>query len=513
MLSGPTVRVVPDEAPLVLPLPERGSSPRLPPPPAVLLAPLPSPRPRGRVLFLVAVATAVVGLVSFGASQVFQRQEVAWSDHPQDWDERLVNLVAFVEADRGQSFRFPVYLDILTPHEMTRAAGIDGPDVDAAGQGAVTRAAELRALGLFGGDLSWTSSDRDVPFSVYNPATKRLAALSPQAEGDPDPSWRASLVRTLTYALRDQYTGLVEGETRASAPSVFQALAQGEALRTERRYRIEESAGAPAAAPRLGDAADQGLAAALMVELTVALLAEPMVDTIIDLDGPQAVDRAFSYPPLSEEALFDPSQYRGRGSVLTVAVPPPEADAVILRQGPLGPVTWYLMLAQVTDAGTALRAAYGWGGDHVMVMSIRGTTCVRLVFRGDSGIDLVEMRSALALWVAAAVPGSRREMTLVGDQLVLLGCDPGIDAPSALPREVMGPVVAPRLAMQTIRALHRDRGLSYARARCAAVDFVGQYSAEELDDLAQVAATQGVAVLPPPAAQDHRLAVAISHCP
>jgi len=293
---------------------------------------------------------------------------------------------------------------------------------------------------------------------------------------------------------------------------VFHALAEGEARRTERRFRLEQSGGdEPSSLTRIASE-DALRASTSIVELTADLLAEPMVETIIDLDGPKAVDRAFSYPPLSEEALFDPSHYRGNGAVLPVAVPAPEPGSVVLREGMLGPVTWYVMLAQVTDAGTALRAAYGWGGDHVMVTRTGETTCVRLAFRGDRAADLTEMRAALDVWAAAAT-GARREVSLTGDQLVVIGCDPGVAAPSPLRSAVRGTVLGPRLAMETVRALHQDRGLSYQRARCAAVDFIGQHSPEELEALADVAATRGAAALGTTSVQDQRLALAISHCP
>lgn len=502
-------------APLLLPPPALGSFSRLPPPPAVL-APSPSTPEshRGRLLFFVAVATAVFGLVWMGASQVLQRQKAAWPDHPADWDPRLADLAYFVEADRGQDFRFPVYVDLLTPEQMSRAvrSGSSGSDAHAR-QSAATRASELRALGLFSGDApSSLDGEDELPHSFYDSATARIVALAPVEQGDPGLEWNASMVRALTYALRDQYTGLMVGAAEAPAPSVFHALAEGEARRTERRFRMEQSGGDEPSSLTLIASEEALRASASFVELTADLLAEPMVETIIDLDGPKAVDRAFSYPPLSEEALFDPSHYRGNGAVLPVAIPAAEPGSVVLREGTLGPVTWYAMLAQVTDAGTALRAAYGWGGDHVIVTRTGETTCVRLAFRGDRPADLTEMRAALERWVAAAA-GARREVTLVGDQLVVVGCDPGVSAPSPLRSSPRGTVLAPRLAMDTVRVLHHDRGLSYQRARCAAIDFLGQHRPEELEALAEAATTQGAAALGTTALLDQRLTLAISHCP
>lgn len=521
---GPT----PDGAPppLLLPPPEPGAFSRLPPPPGVLATSPQPPQPhRGRLLFFVAVATAMFGLVWMGASQVLQRQKAAWPDHPSEWDPRLSELAYFVEADRGQDFRFPVYLDVLTPEQMSRTvrSGPTGSDAEAR-QIAATRASELRALGLFSGDaaspldavssleVAGSRGEDELPQSYYDAAAKRIVVLAPPEQGDPGLEWNASVVRALTYALRDQYTGLAAGAAEAPAPSVFHALAEGEARRTERRFRMEQSGGdAPSSLTRIASE-DELRASMSIVGLTADLLAEPMVETIIDLDGPKAVDRAFSYPPLSEEALFDPSHYRGSGAVLPVAMPDPEPGSVVLREGTLGPVTWYVMLAQVTDAGTALRAAYGWGGDRVVVTRYGEATCVRLAFRGDRAADLTEMRTALEAWVAA-VAGARREVTLVGDQLVVIGCDPGVAAPSPLHSAARGTVLGPRLAMETVRVLHRDHGLTYQRARCAALDFVGQHSPEELEALAEATATQGAVALGTTSLQDQRLSLAVSRCP
>src|SRR5690554_6091490 len=47
------------------------------------------------------------------------------SRFPDEWDERLVDLVSFVEDERGLDFRHPVYVDFLTAEEFSARTTVD----------------------------------------------------------------------------------------------------------------------------------------------------------------------------------------------------------------------------------------------------------------------------------------------------------------------------------------------------------------------------------------------------
>ena len=73
--------------------------------------------------------------------------------HPDDWDARVLDLVNFVEDDRGLLYEHPVTIDFLTAEEYTagilerdEAADEDVEDLDQAEAG-------CRAMGLVTGDV------------------------------------------------------------------------------------------------------------------------------------------------------------------------------------------------------------------------------------------------------------------------------------------------------------------------------------------------------------------------
>src|SRR5699024_350099 len=79
-------------------------------------------------------------------------------DLPDVWDDRVVELAAFVEEERGMDFVFPVHVDFLTEDEFADALSLDD-DIDTEQEEALEEMREsmsmFRALGWMegGGDL------------------------------------------------------------------------------------------------------------------------------------------------------------------------------------------------------------------------------------------------------------------------------------------------------------------------------------------------------------------------
>lgn len=459
----------------------------------------------------------MVGAVLVSGLMLVDRDGPTAPPHPTVWDPRVSDLVAFVEADRGLTFDHPVFIDFLPAAEIAaaRRAAAAAP-TGAEYEAAAIQVSQLRALGLVSGDLDLLSSSGELSaegvVAWYDPIAERIVA----PDGDLGPQQRATLVHELAHALQDQAFDLEAQQAAAPAPVTFRALAEGDASRIEQRYvdllpeadRAQYASGTVADADRY-EAAVATIAPTLgALQLAPYVLGEGMVDTLLGFDEQVGLDGAFRRPPCSDEALFDPGHYRGNGTVLGAQAPSVVAGETVVDEGTLGPLTWFLMLAESTDLGTALHAAYGWGGDAYVMVQDGEQNCMRIAYRADSAADLREMQGALDRWATAA-PGVRREVSAVGEQLVVTACDPGIDVAIPLNGTPADALVAPRTVMDLANELHTGGGLPYQRARCIGIGFAVQYGAAELAELARTPAATDEQV----ATRDARLASASASCP
>jgi len=472
---------------------------RLPPPPALASSRSTPSVARRRTRRLAALAV-VAGVVALAALQAVQRNRSV-RHHPRRWDPRLVELVRFVEHERGLVFRHPVQLDVLPAEAFAAATDVSGLGAPQR-QSAATTASRLRSLGLLAGDVDLLDVAHDrAPLAHYDAISEHLMTResgNPQGFGA---TQRVALVHELTHALQDQYFDLAAAAV-STAPRAAAALIDGDARRIQRSYvttlTAEEQAAVAASDPT-PSAHDEGPLSTL-----AAGLALPMVDSLIDLGGQAVLDGSLQHLPLSEEALLDPGHYRGSGSVLNVIDPVLAVGETVVDQGTLGSLTWYLMLAEVTDPATALRAAYGWGADRYVLARNGEQTCLHVAYVAESRGDLNELRSALEAWVAAA-PGVRRELGMLGDQLLLTGCDPGSSAPVPRLDGVPALLDAPAVAVGVASELYRDRHVPFEQARCAGIAYVAWWSGAAPGP--EPAATVG------PEERSRQLDLAVRACP
>ncbi|MCC6436272.1 MAG: hypothetical protein IT196_14655 [Acidimicrobiales bacterium] len=463
--------------------------PYLPPPPA-LTTDGPAPTKGSRTSVLLVALVAVIGLVCAAGFVLTRQGGEEGPTYPDVWDPRVTELVAFVERERGLPFKHPVYVDFLPAEDIARRMRSEAGAVNGAmREAAALQVSELRALGLVSGDVDLLASAGSLSaegvVAFYDPVAERITA----PDGELDARQRSILVHELTHVLQDQHFELDELQRKAPAPDTLRALAEGDAGRIEAKYvaslppeeqltvntrNNDESDAYKEATADIPPALDAFQAAPYV-------LGEGMVNTLADFGGQETIDASFQHPPVSDEALIDPSHYRGNGSVRAVQPPTVVAGETLLDQGTLGPLMLYLVLANSTDTATAIKGAYGWGGDAYAMVRNGDQTCMRITYQGDTADDLREMQAALTVWASAA-PGVRREVAQIGPQLQIVACDPGPDVAIPLAGNPSDSLLVPRTVMELSVQLHAE-GMAYGQARCVGVEFVSQYALVELTEL------------------------------
>ncbi|MFN0029115.1 MAG: hypothetical protein ACKV2O_18310 [Acidimicrobiales bacterium] len=481
---------------------------------------------RGR-LVLALVAVVVLGLISVVALLVLKPSEELGPVRPAAWDPRVTELVGFVERERGLTFKHPVFVDVIDAADIARS--LRSSDIAPSGEtlnALLAEASMLRAVGLHQGEVDLHASGpapsaADVT-AVYDPITERLAV----PDREMDPRLRADVVHELTHVLHHQHFGTRIGQS-AAVPTSVATLAEGDANRIEQRYieqlpaseQAELAALAALAAPSDAPVGSpvglrhrsQGASNLEALRLTPKVLGPALVTMLRDIDEQVALDAGLAQPAASDEALIDPSHYRGNGSVRVVPAPTAVAGEVVQAEGALGPLVWYLMFAQHNTPGVALQAAYGWGGDRYVLVKSGEQACLRANFRGDLPQDAVEFLTAAQAWAATAPAGARREVTKSGDQVTVTACDPGPDAPSVAVVDPVITLASVRLVLEYSVRVRQEQDLSYAQARCVAQTVVSQLS---LEQVVLVRTLTSAELLAPEieADLDNRAAAALTSC-
>lgn len=408
----------------------------------------------GIALVFVAAAAAVVLHRTGGDGPRFA--------HPDEWDERVVDLVEFVEDARGLRFDHPVFVDFLSVDDYRAAATADAADLTDDDRDALLRdVAVLRALGLATGEVDLFEAVNTVvdgsTLAFYDTDDGRIRVRGTELTV----GVRVTLVHELTHALQDQAFDLrrvhdnrLEDAERLS----LRGIVEGDAMRIETRYVdqvLDDAARAAYEAERRADAASSEEATAEVPGYLTASFATPYVlgapfVALLDASGGNgAVDAALRDPPTTDEHLFDPvSHLADQGAE---ALELDLGDVEVHEDGFFGPAAWYLVLAERIDPFAALDAALGWGGDAYAVFERDGATCVRAAFAGDAPDDEVELADALEAWVAAL--GHDRARTLeVDGRPGFEACDPGPDAEVELTERTRDALALPSVRAYLVAA-------------------------------------------------------------
>jgi hypothetical protein len=477
----------------VPPPPPASPPPRPPafPPAPPRWAPLPPPlRPRRRSRLLTTIAiVACLGVTGVAIYLITDDRGVG---HPDEWDERVVDLVAFVEDERELPFDHPVAVDFLTPTQYSERTRIDESELSREDRRLIEDGtAPLRALGLVPVGFDALESANELSdtgtLAYYDPLRERITVRGTEMT----PDLRVTLAHELVHVLQDQHFDLDamldDGDPTADRLSGYLALIEGDATRIQEAYvdslsDAERESYLDAIGQASGEAEEQlGDIPGVLVAMQGApyALGPWLVELIAAEGGNDAVDDAFEDPPASTEHMIDPRSYFAGDSADEITTPVvPTGGEQIGEDDRLGALPLFLLLSERIDPLDALSAADGWGGDAYVVYDRGGTACMDLAVQGDSTRDGEELFRALEAWVAAGPPGAA-QVRSEGDLTLITACDPGDQAdPSGPAVDALTLPAARALVMSAAGGTAGDVDEAFAAADC----FVRTVPLDQLKD-------------------------------
>jgi hypothetical protein len=401
---------------------------------------------------------AVVACLGLTGGAVYLVTDDRGRSHPDAWDERLVDLVAFVEDERELRFDHPVAVDFLTAEQYSERTRVEEAELTREDRRLIDEGtAPLRALGLVPADFDALEASNDLSdtatLAYYDPFRERIAVRGTDMTTD----LRVTLAHELVHVLQDQHFDLEEmlddGDPTGDRLAGHLALIEGDAVRIEQAYvrslpadeRASYLDGVGQASGEAQEQLDAVPGVLVAMEGAPYALGPSLVELIAAEGGNDAVDAAFDDPPATTEHIVDPRSYLARDSAHEVTAPVvPTGGEQIGEQDSLGALPLFLLLSERIDPLVALTAADGWGGDAYVVYDRRGTTCVDLAVEGDSARDGEELFEAFEAWVSAG-PADAARVRSDGGLAVVTACDPRNGA------EPSGPALD-ALILPTVRA-------------------------------------------------------------
>jgi hypothetical protein len=355
--------------------------------------------------------------------------------YPDHWDPRAADLAAFVERERGLSFKHPVPISFLDEatfrKEVTHTDAADEPDPAATSR----QQAMLRAVGLLSGDVDLKAAGDeltgDAVIGLYSPEKERILV-----RGDTlDDAGRMTLVHELTHALQDQtfHIGAYQKKEKSSgADAAFRAVAEADAIKVADKWRealpAEARAALDAAEQKTGDAADFKGVPPVFVELLGFPYAfgPDFLQAVIDKEGALGRNRLFTDPPTTEEHIILPETYLSRQRPLPVPTPSvgPGDHAFKGSEDDVGMLSLLVMLSERLDFGSAWPAVQGWAGDSIVVFDRGGATCVKADVVFDQAAQAERFDRAFGQWAQ----GRPASATSNGTSVSFESCDPGAAA-------------------------------------------------------------------------------------
>ena len=329
-------------------------------------------------------------------------------------ESQMPQLQAFVEKERGLTFKSPVALVVLDegPFKSRLASYRLNPAQDEARRDQVA----YRALGMIAPDVDLAAQVGRLSVggaaAFYDTRSNELVVR----RGQPTAFLRKLVVHELANALDDQHFELDRPHLRAATDDsgdAFEALTEGIASRVEERY----VAGLPEADRKAITTEQQRLSAQIPRDIPAVVLVSfgfpytgglRLANALFGAGGNARLNAALQAPPSTIEQVLHPDKYAAGEA--PKAVPAPGADGAVVQEGSLGQLGLSLMLAEVLEAGYAEGAADGWGGDRYVAWQNGGQSCVRLVVDMDNTDDNIELGEGLVDW-ASERPGATVEGT------------------------------------------------------------------------------------------------------
>ena len=365
---------------------------------------------------------------------------------PTRWDSRIVELVRFVEKERGLSFEHPIPVRFLDDAEFVDELNRDQKITRRDREDADHYAGQLRAIGLIEGEVDLIEASADLEAAgvtgFYDDVERRMVIRGTNLDAV---DVRVTVVHELTHALQDQRFGFrkLDRFVRSSGSDfALASLIEGDATHVEERYIFslpkaerddyfdDVSADMPAAPDR---STPPGVPPVLdLFSGAPYVFGLRFVALVAARDGIDGIDRLYADPPRTEEAIVDGAAYLGQER--RVRVQPPRLGTGEERVGKpdeFGALSLYVMLASRLAPRRALAAAEGWGGDSYLAFTRAEQECLRAAFTGDSRRDTTEIRDALDAWAATMPPGAVTT-DHAGNYATFTACESdGTRAPSA----------------------------------------------------------------------------------
>lgn len=466
--------------------------------------PQPPTRRRSTTLALAAAAGAGIALLALGTTVATRGDRGGGVDAPDEWDPRVVDIAADVEAIRGLDFDHPIAVSFLPEDEFVQRVTTDddvsGPALDEA----ETYEAVLRASGLIEGDVDLAEENDQLAaggvLGFYDPGTEELVVRGDEL----DPLVLGTLVHELTHALQDQHFDLSEPLSTESDGEYTGArsLIEADAIWVEEEWIADLPADEVDEYTRLeGEfiaAGDIDEAPPVLVEaISFPYVFGPLLHATLLADGGlERVDEAFAAFPTSEEQVLFPARYLDDDDPELVELPAAldDDEGEILDEGAFGAFGLFQVLGARLDFAPTMVAVEGWGGDAYRVVRRDRTTCLDLAVSGDTAEDLAELVAAFEEWADGAEGAS----VATPDGLAVLStCDPGDRLPEAPNRTETGSAFD-ALALRTLITTDamNTAGLDAETAQCVGESVVDEIGVDGLSEITELVEDDPGAMLP-----------------
>ncbi|MGY6499996.1 MAG: hypothetical protein ACXIVQ_03735 [Acidimicrobiales bacterium] len=363
--------------------------------------------------------------------------------HPEEWDERVLELVEWVEQERELEFLHPVYVDFFTPEEYSDYMRYDAAELTEDDLLALDRSAgAYRALGLTSGPLDMFEASNEMAdtgtLAVYSWFEQRIVVRGTEV----DAALEVTLVHELVHALQDQHfdLGRIGSMESVDEAAAFRAVVEGDATMVEYRYldslpwNVRVDLDAPPL-PDVGEAPHGGdldfeFVPDAMVASSVApyALGAPFVEIAWQLDGWDGVNRWLEEPPPATAVLLAPFRIDAEVRPSRLAVPEIASDDELIYEGDLGAASLLVMLSTRIDAADAMSAAEAWRSDRYLEVESDGRTCIVLAVEGVGERTATRIEDALREWAALGPVEADATVDRTRDTTTLRSCDPGEDA-------------------------------------------------------------------------------------
>ena len=440
----------------------------------------PRRRPWGRIVAGVIVVVALVAAVTY----VTTRDK--GGDAPSAWDSRIIDLVRYVERDRGLKFEHPVKSEFLSVADFKKKVTAHD-ELTAAEKDEIHHYEGLfRALGLVSGNLDLVKEEEQLSgetvLGEYVPESKTIYIRGNTIA----PEVRPTIVHELTHALQDQRFGLELDLHPSGADTAFTALVESDALRIEDDYKNTlsdaERKAVDDAENQMASDADIKDVPPILTELFELpyVLGPPFVDAVIRKNGKSGVDKAFDDKPKSEEQIAEPQAYLLGDEPSKVATPKlGKGEKKVGDADDFGMISLLLVLGERLPFPQAWAAVEGWKGDASITYRSGGKDCIRVTTQLDSKGDADELESAVRAW------GDGRPTTVKRagvDTVEFASCDPGADAtPSTQPGH---PRTFDILALRSqLISTFEDEQLPPSAAACVTDDIIRTHDPASLLEL------------------------------